>query len=86
MPLPVSVSAFYAAKIGGTSIGLYRCLFVTELDSHGNMAVAGGGCTIIAKSGLFATVTPFFADLPVMEKVEIGDAAIAYDNPITLVM
>ena len=48
MPLPVGVSAFYAAKIGGTNIGLYRCLSVTELDSHANMAVAGGGCTIIA--------------------------------------
>ena len=85
MPFSVWVSAFYAAKIGGTSIGLYWCSSVTELDSHANMTVAGGGCTIIAKSGQYATVTPFSADLPVMEKVEIGDVLIAYDNPITLV-
>ena len=64
----MGLSAFYAAKIGGTSIGLHGCLSVTELDSHANMAVAGGGCTIIAKSGLYANVTPFSADLPEMEK------------------
>ena len=57
---------------------------VTKLDSHANMAVAGRGCTIIEKSGQFATVTPFSADLPVMEKVEIGDVALAYKNPSTL--
>ena len=85
VPLPEGVSAFYAAKIGGTSIGLYKCLSVTDIDNHANMAVAGGGCTIIAKSGQYATVTLFSADLPVMEKVEIGDMAIAFKNPITLV-
>ena len=66
MPLSVSVSALRAAKIGGTSVGTYGCLSVTELDSHANMAVAGGDCTIIARSGHFANVTPFSADLPVM--------------------
>ena len=62
-------------------MGSYGCLSVTELDSHANMAVAGRDCTIIAKSGHLATVTPFSADLPVMEQVEIGDVAIAYDDP-----
>ena len=67
-PLNVGVEAFFAAKIGGTSIGLYGGLSVTDLDSHANMAVAGKKCTIIAKSGQYANVTPFSADLPVMEK------------------
>jgi hypothetical protein len=69
VPLPVSVSAMNAVTIGGTSVGSYGCLSVTELDSHANMAVAGRDCTIIAKSGHLATVTPFSADLPVMEQV-----------------
>ena len=81
MPLPVSVSAMNAATIGGTSVGSYGCLSVTELDSHANMAVAGRDCTIIARSGHYATVTPFSSDLPAMEQVEIGDVAIAYDDP-----
>ena len=83
MPLPVSVSAMHAAKIGGASVGSYGCLSVTELDSHANMAVAGQDCTIISRSGHFATVTPFSADLPVMEQVEIGDVAVAYEDPYT---
>ena len=73
----------HAAKIGGASVGSYGCLSVTELDSHANMAVAGKDCTIIARSGHYATVTPFSSDLPVMEQVEIGDVAIAYDDPYT---
>ena len=81
MPLPVSVSALQAATIGGTSVGSYGCLSVTELDSHANMAVAGGDCTIIACSGRFATVTPFSSELPTLDKVEIGDVAFAYDDP-----
>jgi hypothetical protein len=55
----------------------------TELDSHANMAVAGCDCTIIARSGCFANVTPFHKDLPAMEMVEIGDAMVAYDDPIS---
>ena len=47
------------------------------------MAGAGQDCTIIAKSGHYATVTPFLEDLPVMEKVEIGDVAIAYNDPFS---
>jgi hypothetical protein len=47
------------------------------------MAVAGRDCTIIARSGHFATVTPFSVDLPAMERVKIGDVAIAYDNPFS---
>jgi hypothetical protein len=47
------------------------------------MAVAGRDCTIIARSGHFACVTPFSDDLPVMEQVEIGDVAVAYDDPYT---
>ena len=50
----------------------------TELDSHANMAVAGCDCTIIARSGCFANVTPFHKDLPAMEMVEIGDVMVAY--------
>ena len=61
VPLNVGVSAFFDAKIGGTSIGLYGRLSVTELDSHANMAVAGEGCTIIAKSGQYANITSFSA-------------------------
>ncbi len=70
--------------IGGASIGLYGRQSVTELDSHANMAVAGRDCMIIAKSGHYASVTPFSADLPVMERVEIGDVAIAYEDPYSL--
>ena len=81
----MGVSAFFAAKIGGTNIGLYGDLSVTELDSQVNMAVSGKGCTIIAKSGQYVNVTPFSADLPVLERVEIDDVAIAYDDPISLV-
>ena len=78
------VSAMNAATIGGASVGLYGCLSVTDLDSHANMPVAERDCTIISRSGHHATVTPFFADLPVMEQVEIGDVAIAYDDPYSL--
>ena len=84
-PLVVRLSALFAARIGGASIGLYGDLSITELDSHANMAVAGGGCTIIARSGQYANVTPFSAELTELERVEIGDVAIAYDNPISLV-
>ncbi len=62
---------------------MYQGQSVTELDSHANMAVAGRDCTIIARSGHYATVTPFSEDLPVMEKVEIGDVAIAYNDPFS---
>jgi hypothetical protein len=56
----------------------------TELDFHANMAVAGFDCTVIARSGCFANVTPFHKDIPAMEMVEIGDAMVAYDHPILL--
>jgi hypothetical protein len=65
-------------------MGCYNGLMVTELDSHANMSVASNGTTVMAKSGHFATVTPFSPDLPVLEKVEIGDAAMCYDDPVTL--
>lgn len=74
-----------AATIGGTSVGSYGSQSVTELDSHANMAVAGRDCTVIAKSGHYANVTPFSNDLPSLEKVEIGDVALAYDDPYTCV-
>jgi hypothetical protein len=32
---------------------------------------------------IFADVTPFLADLPVLQMVEIGDAMMAYDDPFT---
>jgi hypothetical protein len=64
-------------------MGAYSGLLATELDFTANMAVAGSDCTIIAKSGNFADVTPFSADLPVLQMVEIGDAMMAYDDPFT---
>ena len=70
--------------IGGASLGSYDGLHATELDSHANMAVAGYDCTVIARSGCHATVTPFSQQLPMMEMVETGDIAIAYDDPISL--
>jgi hypothetical protein len=71
-----------AAKIRGASMGSDASLGATEFDSHANMAVAGSNCTIIAPSGHYANVTPFSSNLPMMDMVEIGDAAIAYDDPI----
>ena len=53
------------------------------MDSHANMAVAGSNCTIIATSGHHVTVTPFSSNLPKMEMVELGDAVVAYDDPIS---
>ena len=83
MPIFLSVSALKSVKIGGVSTGQYGCMSVTELDSHANMAVAGKDCTIISRSGQYANVTPFSSDLPMMERVEIGDVAMAYDCPYT---
>jgi hypothetical protein len=57
----------------------------TELDSHANMAVAGCDCTVIARSGYFANITPFHKDLPAMEMVKIGAAMVAYDDAILLI-
>jgi hypothetical protein len=65
-------------------MGMYSGLSATKLDSHANMAVAGNETTIIARSGAFATVTPFSKDLPAMDMVEIGDAAMCFDDPISL--
>ncbi len=50
---------------------MYGDFSVTEMDSHANMAVAGKFCTIIAKSGQYVNVTPFSADLPVLERIEM---------------
>jgi hypothetical protein len=58
-------------------MGAYSGLSATELDSHANMAVAGDDCTVIAKSGHYADVTPFLEDLPVMKMVEIVSAMMA---------
>jgi hypothetical protein len=65
-------------------MGTHSGLHATKLDSHANMAVAGSDCTVIARSGRHATVIPFSQNLPTMEMVEIGDIAIAYDDPISL--
>jgi hypothetical protein len=73
-----------AATIGGASLGSHSGLQATKFDSYTNMAVAGIDCTVIATSGCHATVTPFFSKLPKMDMVEIGDVAIAYDDPISL--
>ncbi len=64
-------------------MGAYSGLLATELDSHANMAVAGADCTIIVKSGNYADVTPFLEDLLVMKLVEMVDAMMAYDDPIS---
>ncbi len=70
--------------IGGSSLGAYSGQGTTKLDSHANMAVAGNDFTFIATSGWYATVTPFSSNHPKMEMVEIGDVALAYDDPISL--
>jgi hypothetical protein len=70
------------ATIGGMRLGGYDGQSATELDSHANMAVVGNGVLVISKSGMSATVTPFLSDIPPMEDVEIGDVAMAYDDPI----
>jgi hypothetical protein len=71
-----------ATTIGGTLLGSYSGLKTTKLDSHANMAVAGIDCTVIATSGHYAPVTSFSSTLPKMDMVEIGDVAVAYNNPI----
>ncbi len=63
-------------------LGGYDGQSATELDSHVNLAVVGNGVLVISKSGMSATVTPFLLDIPPMEDVEIGDVAMAYDDPI----
>jgi hypothetical protein len=68
-----------ATTIGGASMGSYAALGAMELDSHANMAVAGSNCTIIVTSDRYANVTPS----SLMDMVEIRDAAIAYDDPIS---
>jgi hypothetical protein len=85
VPIVLVCASVRAAQIGGTSMGMYSGLFATELDSHANMAVAGSETRVIARSGMFANVTSFSKDLPAMDMVEIGDAAMCYDNPISLV-
>ncbi len=81
---PAVCALVLAATIGGASMGSHSGLHATELDSHANMAVAGPDCTVIAISGHHATVTPFSSNLPTMNMVEIGDVAIAYNDPISL--
>ncbi len=85
MPIVLVCTSVRAAQIGGTSMGMYSGLSATELASHANMAVAGCETTVIACSGTFANVTLFSKDLPAMDMVEIGDAAMCYDDPISLV-
>jgi hypothetical protein len=49
------------------------------------LQAAPSGSTVIARSGRFATVIPFSPALPVLEqKVVIGDAAMCYDDPVSL--
>ncbi len=80
---PTSVcSSVRVATIGGMQLGGYDGQSATELDSHANMAVAGNGVLVISKSGMSATVTPFLLDIAPIEDVEIGDVAMAYNDPI----
>jgi len=46
------------------------------------MADAGSDCTVIATNGCHATVTLFSSNLSTIDMVEIGDVAIAYNDPI----
>ncbi len=55
MPILLVCTSMRAVQIGGASMGTHYGLNVTELDSHANMSVAGGGTTVITKSGHFAT-------------------------------
>ena len=81
----MQISALVAAHIGGASWGAWTSSHgsLTELDSHANMPVAGCGTTLISTTGRHATVTPFSGTLPSMDKVEIVDVAMAFDDPIT---
>jgi hypothetical protein len=83
-PILLICASMRLAQIGGASMGYYNGLNVTELDFYANMSVAGSGSTVIATSGHFAMVTPFSPDEPVLEKDEIGEAAMCYDNPVSL--
>ncbi len=65
-------------------MGSYSGLHANELDSHANMAVAGSDCPVITTSGHHATVTPFSFNIPTIDMVEIGDVAIAYNDPFSL--
>ena len=51
----------------------------TQLDSHANMAVAGGHATVFGKSGKHCDVRPFSSECSKLESVPIVDAAVAYD-------
>ena len=81
----MQVSSLVVAHISGASWGSWNASHgsPTELDSHANMPVAGCGTTVISSTGRHATVTPFSGTLPSMDKVEIVDVAMAYDDPIT---
>ena len=85
MPISTKVCALHSVTVGGISVGLYGCMSITEVDSRANMAVAGSNSTIIQRSGHYANVTPLLlSEVPTMEKVKIGDVALAYNNPVTL--
>ncbi len=81
----MQVSSLVVAHISGASWGSWNASHgsPTELDSHANMPVAGCGTTVISSTGRHATVTPFSGTLPSMDKVEIVDVAMAFDDPIT---
>ena len=85
MRIVVKISSLFSAHIAGAMLGSYSGSHIptTELDSHANMAVAGGACMIIARTGCHAIVSPFSDTLPTMDMVEIVDVALAYDDPIT---
>jgi hypothetical protein len=51
--------------------GIFAALGATSLDSHASMAVVGSNCTMIATSGHYANVAPFFSNLPTMDMVEM---------------
>ena len=76
--------AMMLTQIGSTRANADSHVPTTELDSHANMVVVGKYATIIGKTGQYANVSPFSDDLPNLTKVEIVDAAIAYDDPYSL--
>jgi hypothetical protein len=81
---PVVSPSVLVTTTGGTSMGCHSGLHATKLDSHANMVVAGSDCTVIATSGHHATVTLFSSNLSMMDVVKIGDVALVYNDPLSL--
>jgi len=71
------------ALIGGL-MGYGDRTSTTELDSHANMAVVGKDVTVILDSRLHAEVRSFSNDVPMLQKISMVDAVVAYDDPCSM--